>query len=82
MWLNSKLSPAELFGRMQAAYEKAYAADGPWSPGSFHAATVGQLKADLGYDDRDGHHWQGTLTVEPVPGTHQFVVRLASARAS
>lgn len=82
MWLNSKLSAAELFGTMQAAYEKAYAADGPWSPGSFHAAAAGPLKADLGYDDRDGHHWQGTLTVEPVPsGTHQFVVRFAIARA-
>jgi hypothetical protein len=36
----------------------------------------------LRFDDRDGHHWQGTITVEAVPAdSHQFVVRIATARA-
>jgi len=63
--------------------QKAYAADGLWSPGSFHMASSGPLKAGLSFDDQDGHHWQGALTVEPTAGdAHQFLVRLVTARAS
>jgi hypothetical protein len=55
---------------------------GPWGPGSVHVTTSGPMKADLRFDDRDGHHWQGTITVEAVPAdSHQFVVRIATARA-
>jgi hypothetical protein len=43
---------------------------------------AGPLKADLHFDDRDGHHWRGTLVLEAVPSdAQQFVVRIATARA-
>jgi putative intracellular protease/amidase len=82
MWLKSKLSAQELFGRMQSAYEKAYAAQGPWRPGSFRMASSGPLNAGLSFDDQDGHHWQGALTVEPTGDAHQFQARLVTARAN
>ena len=42
----------------------------------------GPLKAALRLDDRDGHHWQGALTVEPIAAdAHQFVLRVVTARA-
>ena len=82
-WFKSKLSAPELFSVVQTAYEKAYAADGLWSPGSFHMASSGPLKAGLSFDDQDGHHWQGALTVEPTAGdAQQFLVRLVTARAN
>jgi len=82
-WFKSKLSAPELFSVVQTAYEKAYAADGLWSPGSFHMASSGPLKAGVSFDDQDGHHWQGALTVEPTAGdAHQFLVRLVTARAN
>jgi putative intracellular protease/amidase len=82
MWLKSRISAAELFSRIQSAYEKAYAKDGPWSPGSFRMASSGPLSAGLRFDDSDGHHWQGALTVEPAgAGADQFMVRLVTARA-
>jgi hypothetical protein len=35
----------------------------------------------LQFDDRDGHHWHGTLTLESVPSdAHQYVVRIATTR--
>jgi putative intracellular protease/amidase len=81
-WFKTKQSATELFGAVQTAYERAYAADGPWSPGSFHMESSGPLKAALRFDDRDGHHWQGTLTVEPVAAdVHQIVLRVVTARA-
>jgi hypothetical protein len=82
MWLKSRISAAELFGRIQSAYEKAYAKDGSWSPGSFCMASSGPLSAGLRFDHSDGHHWQGALTVEPAgAGADQFMVRLVTARA-
>jgi hypothetical protein len=81
-WFKSKLSAPELFSVAQTAYEKAYAADGLWSPGSFRMASTGPLNAGLSFDDQDGHHWQGALTVEPTEDTHQFLVRLVTARAN
>jgi putative intracellular protease/amidase len=82
-WFKSKLSAPELFSVVQTAYEKAYAADGLWSPGSFHMASSGPLKASLSFDDQDGHHWQGALTVEPTAGdAQQYLVRLVTARAN
>jgi len=82
-WFNTKLSETELFSTVQSAYEKAYAADGSWSPGSFHMSPSGPLKAGLRFDDRDGHHWQGALSVEPIATEpHQFVVRIVTARAN
>ena len=54
----------------------------PWGPGSVHLTSSGPMKADLRFDDRDGHHRQGTITVEAVPAdSHQFIVRIATARA-
>ena len=80
-WYKTKLSASEFFGAVQTAFEKAYAQEGPWGPGSVHITSSGSMKADLRFDDRDGHHWQGTITVEPVPtDSHQFVVRIATAR--
>jgi putative intracellular protease/amidase len=81
-WFKSKLSAPELFSVAQTAYEKAYAADGLWSPGSFRMASTGPLNAGLSFDDQDGHHWQGALTVEPTEDAHQFLVRLVTARAN
>jgi hypothetical protein len=81
-WFKTKLSATELFGAAQTAYENAYAADGPWSPGSFHMESSGPLKAALRFNDRDGHHWQGALTVEPsAADVDQFVLRIVTARA-
>jgi putative intracellular protease/amidase len=80
-WYKTKLPAGEFFGAVQLAFENAYAQEGPWSPGSVHITSSGSMKADLRFDDRDGHHWQGTITVEPVPtDSHQFVVRIATAR--
>jgi hypothetical protein len=82
-WFKTKLSASELFRTMQMAYEKAkaYAADGPWSPGSFHMESSGLLKAVLSFSDRDGHRWQGALTEERIAAdAHQFVVRIVTAR--
>src|SRR6266481_5474138 len=79
-WFKTKLSATELFGAVQTAYEKAYAADGPWSPGSFHMDSSGPLTAALHFNDRDGHHWQGTLTVELITAdVHQIVLRVVTA---
>jgi putative intracellular protease/amidase len=81
-WFKTKLSATELFGAVQRAYEMAYAVDGPWSPGSFHMESSGPLEAALRFDDREGHHWQGAFTVEPIAAdAHQFVVRIVTARA-
>jgi putative intracellular protease/amidase len=80
-WFKTKGSATELFGAVQTGYEKAYAADGTWSPGSFHMASSGTLKASLRFDDRDGHHWQGALSVEPIAtDAHEFLVRFVTAR--
>jgi putative intracellular protease/amidase len=80
-WFKSKLSATELFGAVQTAFQKSYAEDGPWGPGSFHVNSSGPLKADLQFDDRDGHHWHGTLTLESVPSdAHQYIVRIATTR--
>jgi putative intracellular protease/amidase len=82
-WFKTKLSAAGLFGAVQAAFRKAYAEDGPWAPGSFQVTLSGPLKADLHFNDRDGHDWRGTLTLEAVPSdVHQFVLRIATARTA
>jgi len=71
-----------MVGSIEEAVEKAYAADGPWRPGSFHMESSGPLTAALHFNDRDGHHWQGTLTVEPIAAdVHQIVLRVVTARA-
>jgi hypothetical protein len=75
------MSATEFFGAVQTAFEKAYADERPWGPGSVHVTSSGPMQADLRFDDRDGHRWQGTITVETVPNdSHQFVVRIATAR--
>lgn len=80
-WFRTKLSAPEFLRVAQAAYEEAYVADGPWSPGSFHMASSGPLETGLSFDEPDGHHWQGALTVEPTADAQQFLVRLVTARA-
>jgi hypothetical protein len=80
-WLKTKLSAAGLFNAVQTAFQKAYAEEGPWSPGSFQVTSSGPLTADLHFNDRDGHDWHGTLTLEAVPSdAQQFVLRIATAR--
>ena len=67
---------------VRAAYEKAYALDGAWAPGSFRAEPAGPLATDIRFDDREGHHWKGVLEVEPVADDpHQIAVRIAIDRA-
>jgi putative intracellular protease/amidase len=81
-WFKTQLSADGLFAAVQTAFQKAYAEDGPWAPGSFHLTLSGPFKSNLGFDDREGHHWLGTLTLEAVPSdSHRFVVRIATARA-
>jgi hypothetical protein len=80
---STKLSATELFEAVKAAYEKGYAAQGPWSPGSIQAASSGLLAMTWRFDDRQGHRWHATLTVEPVPNdSHQFIVRLATSQSA
>jgi putative intracellular protease/amidase len=81
-WFKTPLSADGLLAAVETALQKAYAEEGPWGAGSFHLTSSGPLKANLRFDDRDGHHWGGTLTLEPVPSdAHRFVVRIATARA-
>jgi putative intracellular protease/amidase len=81
-WFRTKLSATELFNAVQSALRKAYAEDGPWGAGSFQVISSGPLKASLHFDDREGHHWLGTISLEAVPSDgQQFVVRIATARA-
>jgi len=80
-WFKTKLSATALFSAVQTAFQKAYAEDGPWRPGSFQVSSSGPLAAELHFNDRDGHDWHGTLTLEAVPSdAHQFVLRIATAR--
>jgi putative intracellular protease/amidase len=83
-WITTKLSGSELLGAMKSAYEKAYAAEGPWAPGTFHVTSFSSpLAAHWRFDDRDGHHWQGILTVEATSNdAKQFVVSLMTNKIS
>jgi putative intracellular protease/amidase len=79
--LATKLSATELLGAIETKYQKAYQADGEWRAGSFQVASSSPNEADLRYDDREGHHWRGALTVAPSAGdAHQFVVGLVTNR--
>lgn len=81
-WFKTQLSADGLLAAVETALQKAYTGDGPWDAGSFHWTSSGPLKANLHFDDRDGHHWCGTLALESVPSdAHQFVVRISTARA-
>jgi putative intracellular protease/amidase len=80
-WFKTKLSATALFTAIQTALRKAYAEEGPWSPGSFQVSSSGPLAANMRFNDRDGADWHGTLTLETVPNdAHQFVLRIATAR--
>ena len=47
-----------------------------------HIAGIKRIEAALRFDDRDGHHWQGDLMVEPIAAdAHQVVLRVVTARA-
>src|SRR5580698_9624303 len=81
-WFKTRLSADGLLAAVETALHKAYAEDGPWNPGSFHLTSSGPLGTNLRFDDRDGRHWGGTLTLETVPtDAHEFVIRIATARA-
>jgi putative intracellular protease/amidase len=80
-WFKIKLSATALFSAVQTAFRKAYTEEGPWAPGSFQVSSSGPLTADLHFNDRDGHDWHGTLTLQAVPSdAHQFILRIATAR--
>jgi putative intracellular protease/amidase len=80
--LTSKLSGSEISTALKAAFEKAYALEGPWRPGSFKAVASGPLLDNLDFDDRDSHHWKGTLTVEPdSANANNFTVRFVTRRS-
>jgi len=81
-WYSTKLGPADLFSRLETAYEGAYSQEGPWAPGSFHAEAAGPTAARLRFDDREGHHWKGELSVEPAKDEpDQGAVRISIDRA-
>jgi len=83
-WYSTKLSPTELFAKLEAAYENAYSIDGgPWAPKSFRANSAGPLATNMEFDDREGHHWKGVLSVESVEGeAHQAAIRVTVNRVS
>ncbi|MBS0297949.1 MAG: DJ-1/PfpI family protein [Proteobacteria bacterium] len=83
LWYSTTLSPAELSAKLAGGYGAAYALDGgAWAPKSFHAEAAGPLATRIRFDDRDGGHWKGALTVEPVEGeAHQVAIRIAVDRA-
>jgi hypothetical protein len=83
-WITTKLSGTELLDAIEAAYEKAYAVDGPWASGTFHIISLGgPLAAHWRFDDRRGHHWQGVLTVQSTSNdAKQFVVSLVTNQIS
>ena len=80
-WYTTKLTPAEVLAALTAAYEKAYASDGPWAPGSFHTESGGPLAANIRFDDRHGQHWKGAVSVDPIDGdAHKVAVQIAIDR--
>jgi putative intracellular protease/amidase len=82
VWYSTKLSPAELFAKLKTAYENAYSLDGgPWAPKSFRTEPNGPLAANVRFDDREGRHWKGTLSLDPVEGeANQVAIRIAVDR--
>jgi|HubBroStandDraft_1064217.scaffolds.fasta_scaffold05237_5 putative intracellular protease/amidase len=81
VWYKTQLSAPELSGTVKAAYEKAYALDGPWAAGSFRASSTSPLTTDMTFDDREGHHWKGAVKVEPADGdANQVAIRIAINR--
>jgi putative intracellular protease/amidase len=81
-WLTTKLPATELFDAVKTAYEKAFMLQGLWVTGSFKATSSGPLTADVKFDDAEGGHWQGKLSVEATStNPHQFVVRVVTGKA-
>jgi hypothetical protein len=82
VWYSTSLSPVELFAKLKTAYESAYSRDGgPWTPKSFRTEPTGRLTASMRFDDREGRHWKGTLSLDPVEGeANQVVIRIAVDR--
>jgi putative intracellular protease/amidase len=80
-WFETRQSAADFFAAVKTAYEKAYAADGPWAPGSVRTASLGPLASEWRFDDRDGGHWRMALTVEPTTNDpHQFTIQMVTDR--
>jgi putative intracellular protease/amidase len=81
-WYATPQTPAEVFEVVKAAYQKAYTAEGgPWVPNSFAIEPAGPLTANLKFDDRDGQHWRGVLTVAREPEAGELSWRFAIERA-
>jgi putative intracellular protease/amidase len=80
LWYSTKRSPTELFAMLKTAYENAYSLGGAWAPKSFRMEPAGPLATALRFDDREGHHWTGMLTVEPQSEANQVAVHIAINR--
>lgn len=81
VWYATTQTPTELFATLKTAFERGYSADGaPWAPKSVRFESAGPLNANLRFDDREGHHWKGVLSVAPESDAHQIVWRLAIDR--
>jgi putative intracellular protease/amidase len=81
LWYATDQSAADLFAIVKAAYENAYALEGPWAPKSFRLTPSGATAATIAFDDREGHHWKGVISVEQVKGeTSQLAMRFAIDR--
>ena len=82
LWYKTPQTPGELFGILKGAYEEAFAKHGgPWLPHSLQLQSASPLSAKLAFKDREGHRWEGVLSVEPQSEAGQVGWRLAIRRA-
>jgi putative intracellular protease/amidase len=81
LWFSAQQSPPEFFAMVKTAYKKAYSLEGPWAPNSLRMEPAGPLASSMRFDDRQGRHWKGTVTVDAVAGeAHQIALRIAIDR--
>jgi putative intracellular protease/amidase len=77
VWYSTTRTPTEIFTMLTGAFEHGYSADSSsWKAKSLRIEPSGPLNATLRFDDRDGHHWIGALSVAAETDTHQVVWRL------
>lgn len=86
--LTTKLSASQLSTALKVAYEKAHAYQAARQPGTFKVSVLSPVSNTLEYDDGDGNHWKGILTVEPSTSAHghtytiRFVTNCTNAHRS
>ena len=81
VWYKTSRTTAELFALLRAAFEQGYSGDGaPWLPGSVRLQLAGPQSATLGLEDREGHHWEGVLAMEPRSEPDQVGWRISIKR--